>query len=346
VEFLERARVSRPESIRMVLTGFADLEAIINAINKGEVYRYITKPWDEHELKMVIDSAVETYRLRSENKRLLEHLARYNEELEQTVAERTSELKRKSDDLESSNRSVIEQNHQITRLNAEKAELLALAGEDLQRPLKEILYAASHAIERDKKLSIDDAIASFITVRSAGTRIQAVLENLLLLNTIEKSGVAVFPTHLDPAMIVQTVVMGHSHRAKEKGITINFERVGGFGMAHSDPAGIQTIVDHLLSNALKFSPKGATVSISVEAKDGAAKIRVADQGPGFTDADRANLFTKFATHSAKPTDGELTTGLGLSIVKNYVTALQGTITLEPPTGNGAVFVVELPTMHR
>ena len=87
-------------------------------------------------------------------------------------------------------------------------------------------------------------------------------------------------------------------------------------------------------------------SISVEAKDGAAKIRVADQGPGFTDADRANLFTKFATHSAKPTDGELTTGLGLSIVKNYVTALQGTITLEPPTGNGAVFVVELPTMHR
>jgi len=60
----------------------------------------------------------------------------------------------------------------------------------------------------------------------------------------------------------------------------------------------------------------------------------------------ATLYTKFATHSAKPTGGELTTGLGLNIVKNYVDALQGTIALSETPGSGATFTVALPSLHR
>ncbi len=334
VQFLEQIRDEHPEPIRMVLTGFADMEAIIDAINKGEVYRYITKPWEESELKMVIDAAVETFRLRGENKRLLEHLARYNEELERTVAERTAEL-------EASNRSVIEQNKQITQLNKEKAEMLALAGEDLQHPLRDILRTAVHGIEHRNKLSGDDAEAHFTTIRNAATRIQAVLENLMLLNAIEKSGIKVFATHVDPGMVAQTVVMDHQGHARTKNITIELERKS-FGMAHTDPTGMQTILDHLISNAVKFSPAGATVTVTVEPADGGVRLTVADQGPGFTAEDRASLYTKFATHSAKPTAGELTTGLGLSIVKQYVDALHGAIELTSPSSGGSLFTVSLP----
>lgn len=334
VQFLEQILTDHPEPIRMVLTGFADIEAIIDAINKGEVYRYITKPWEESDLKMIIDSAVETFRLRSENKRLVEHLARYNEELERTVAERTA-------DLEASNRNVIEQNKQITQLNREKAEMLALAGEDLQHPVKDILRTATHGIEHRNKLSGDDAEAHFNTIRNAATRIQAVLENLLLLNAIEKSGIKVFPTHLDAGMVAQTVVMDHQGHAKAKNIRIELERKG-FGMAHTDPTGVQTILDHLISNAVKFSPAGTKVHVAVEPADGGVRITVTDQGPGFTAEDRPNLYTKFATLSAKPTGGELTTGLGLSIVKQYVDALHGTIDLTDTPGGGSTFSLTLP----
>ncbi len=345
VEFLERILARYPDPIRMVLTGFADVEYIIRAINKDEVYRYITKPWDEDDLKMVIDSAIETYRLRIENKRLTEHLSRYNDELEKTVAERTAELVHKSDELETSNRNVVGQNKQITQLNREKAEMLNLAGEDLQHPLRDILRVASHAIDHEKKLTVPAAIDHFSTIKNAATRIHAVLENLLLLNTIEMSGINVFPTHVDPGMITQMVLMSHQHHAQQKNITLSFERRGNVAMAHTDPTCMQSIVDHLLSNAIKFSPPGSEVSLSVESHNGGATVCIADHGPGFTVDDRATLYTMFATHSAKPTSGELTTGLGLSIVKSYVDALHGTIALEQTPGGGATFRVDLPSIH-
>ncbi|MCX6141037.1 MAG: hybrid sensor histidine kinase/response regulator [Candidatus Kapabacteria bacterium] len=346
VEFLEKIIGSHPEPIRMVLTGFADIESIIAAINKGEVHRYITKPWEEDDIKMVIDSAIETFRLRAENRKLVEHLAMYNEELEATVALRTSELKHKSDELEISNRNVVGQNKQISKLNREKAEMLNLAGEDLQHPLKEILRTASHAIDRGSKLTSAEAVEQFGNIRSAATRIHAVLENLLLLNSIEVTGVTVFPTHVDPGMITQMVLMSHQPHALDKNIAITFERKGGIAMAHTDPTCLQTILDHLLSNAVKFSPPGKNVTVSVESSNGGARLCICDHGPGFTDEDKATLFTKFATHSAKPTSGELTTGLGLSIVKSYVDAVKGSIELETTPGAGATFVVTLPSMHR
>jgi signal transduction histidine kinase len=344
VEFLTQIQHDYPHPIRMVLTGFADIDAIIGAINEGQVYRYISKPWDEAELKMIIDSAIDTFRLKAENERLLAHLARYNEELEETVRMRTEQLKLKTDDLERINKSVIEQNKQITNLNREKAELLSLAGKDLQRPLKEILDTAEHGITKSFKMSAEDVTGHFSTVQKAGQRISAVLDNLLLLNKIEKSGIQLYVTNVDPGMIVQTSVMEHAPHAESKGIKLNFDRGDSFGMVHTDPTAVQYITSHLVSNAVKFSPLGSVVHVAMEALNNGVAITISDSGPGFTDEDKKTLFTKFETHSAKPTAGELTTGLGLSIVKNYVDAIGGTITLGVSSLGGAEFKVVVPSV--
>lgn len=74
VQFLEAIIPEYPDAIRMVLTGFSDVEAIIKAINSGRVYRYITKPWDENELKMTIDGAIELYGLHHRNRELVREL--------------------------------------------------------------------------------------------------------------------------------------------------------------------------------------------------------------------------------------------------------------------------------
>jgi len=82
VEFLASILEVYPEPIRMILTGYTDIDAVIDAINKGQVYRYIQKPWGEEDLRINIDKAIEIYTLRKENRELTEKLLIVNKQLE------------------------------------------------------------------------------------------------------------------------------------------------------------------------------------------------------------------------------------------------------------------------
>jgi response regulator RpfG family c-di-GMP phosphodiesterase len=82
VEFLESIIPIYPHPIRILLTGYTDIQAVIDAINKGKVYHYLTKPWEEDYLRTVIKNAFETYTLRRENERLIQALIKANEQLE------------------------------------------------------------------------------------------------------------------------------------------------------------------------------------------------------------------------------------------------------------------------
>lgn len=92
IQFLERIIPDYPYCIRMILTGFSDIEAIIQSINTGRVYHYITKPWNKEELKMNIDKALEIYQLRCQNRKLIADLKEANQTLEQKVEERTRKI--------------------------------------------------------------------------------------------------------------------------------------------------------------------------------------------------------------------------------------------------------------
>ena len=82
VEFLESILSDYPDAIRILLTGYTDIQAVIDAINKGKVYQYITKPWDDTHLKVTIDNAYEIYDLRKKNASLMSDLLRTNDQLE------------------------------------------------------------------------------------------------------------------------------------------------------------------------------------------------------------------------------------------------------------------------
>jgi signal transduction histidine kinase len=93
VEFLEKISGIYPDVVRVILTGYSDEDAIISAINKGKVFRYITKPWKKEELKQTIDYALEAYRLRLENKELLHKLSKTNKELDEFVYRASHDLR-------------------------------------------------------------------------------------------------------------------------------------------------------------------------------------------------------------------------------------------------------------
>ena len=87
IEFLRAVRHEQPEAVRLLFTGYADIKAVIDAINEGHVYRYITKPWDPDELRTILHQAGEQYDLLVERQRLLDDLRRKNQELEQANVE-------------------------------------------------------------------------------------------------------------------------------------------------------------------------------------------------------------------------------------------------------------------
>ena len=82
IEFLQSIISNYPDAIRILVTGYSDINAVKDAINKGEVYRYIEKPWDTDFMKMIIEKSYEVYSLRKQNKQLTEDLIRVNKQLE------------------------------------------------------------------------------------------------------------------------------------------------------------------------------------------------------------------------------------------------------------------------
>lgn len=109
-EFLERSKEKAPDAIRFLLTGYSDLDAIIASVNKGEIHRYLTKPWNDKDLILQVRQGVEQYNLKRENGRLLEltrrqnkELAESNQSLERKVQERTKEISEKNTALMAAN---------------------------------------------------------------------------------------------------------------------------------------------------------------------------------------------------------------------------------------------------
>lgn len=115
-------------------------------------------------------------------------------------------------------------------------------------------------------------------------------------------------------------------------------------IVYGDEMVLEQIIDNLVSNAIKFSPPGKKVNVSISKVENLVKIMVKDEGPGFTEEDKLNLYKKYKPLSARPivTRGELPLGIGLYITKDYVDLHNGKISLESVPGNGALFTVEIP----
>ena len=114
-------------------------------------------------------------------------------------------------------------------------------------------------------------------------------------------------------------------------------------IVYGDAQRITEIADNLINNAIKYSPLGKNIYISLKRKGKKAVLEVRDEGPGLTKDDLRNLFRKYTSLSAQPTGGESSSGLGLSIVKHLVDAHRGKIVVKSAgEGKGASFVVELP----
>lgn len=256
----------------------------------------------------------------------------YSKSLEAKVAERTKELKETNENLQKAYLQVLE-------LNEEKNEFLGIAAHDLKNPLGAIKgYGDIILDEKDiKRSDIENFVGQIV---DSSKRMFSIITSLLDVNKLEEGHVKVNISDVKIGKVLDEVIHENSENASKKEIKLNIQVPEKVMIFQSDSIILSQIIDNILSNAIKFSQPGKEIHISLEEFDNKIVIKIKDQGPGFTEKDKKKLFGKFAKLSARPTGGEHSTGLGLSIVKKLVEILGGSITVESEEGNGAEFILE------
>jgi signal transduction histidine kinase len=192
------------------------------------------------------------------------------------------------------------------------------------------------------KMKPPDMKKKITVIEETADRMRGIVMNLLDINALESGSKNIRKQFFDITNVIRGSVEELEPAAKEKNIIIRSKGIEKEVLVYSDSDSVRMILDNLISNAIKFSPKDTEVTVTLSAEKGKAYISVKDDGPGLSDEDKNKLFGKFARLSAQPTGGENSTGLGLSIVKKLTDMIGGDILCESRQGSGAVFILKLP----
>ncbi len=240
--------------------------------------------------------------------------------------------------LEAASEKVRSVASELKRLNEEKSTFLGIAAHDLRNPLGVVLGYAE--MLRDDEFPRKETAEMSAKIVHAAERVRDLVAGLIEASAAEAGRVSLEKRPCDLLSIARKVVETETAGAARKEIGIRVD--GTPVVVTGDPGAIQQVVENVVSNAVKFSPWKSTVVVTIRSEGGTGVVEVEDEGPGVSEADRARLFAKFARLSARPTGGESSTGLGLSIVKTLTEAMGGDVSLESPPGRGARFRVRLP----
>ena len=249
--------------------------------------------------------------------------------LERLVRERTAEL---------------EDQMAVARdANDFKSRLLDLAAHDLKSPLISIRGFAQ--LLRDEVRASDAGREALEAIQRLAHSMLSLINELLDASTIEQGRIQLVRRHVDLSTLASSVVGLLKVTTDRKHQRLVFVPAPpGACMVDVDIGRVQTCIENLITNALKFSPSGSSVEVRVERLDVWARVSVRDDGPGLTEDDRRKIFGRFQKLSARPTGGEASTGLGLSIVKQIVELHGGRVTVESLPGGGSTFSLDLPPL--
>lgn len=236
---------------------------------------------------------------------------------------------------------LLDANAGLIRINEEKNHFLGIATHDLKSPLNGVLGLINLIKMHAKNLTVDQ-LQYLKLMEDSSINMQMLIKNLLDISRIEQGLNTVNKEYVAINALLKKQYHVFIESAQKKNISLILQdHVPDFHF-HTDPEILSRILENLISNAIKFSPSYREVAISVIRTETYIRFEVLDQGPGITKKDREKLFGKFQRLTARPTAGESSSGLGLSIVKELVNALNGNIVVESDENKGAKFIVELP----
>jgi len=237
--------------------------------------------------------------------------------------------------LSEKNKQIEQQNLELNSLSEEKNELIGIVVHDLKNPLASAISVTDLFLEEkvteDQKEYLD-------LIQKSLNRMNGLVAKILEIKVLESSTLQINNSFLDVKEVTQQVIASLKVQSSNKGIEIK-EELDDCSV-NLDRSLLVQILDNLLSNAIKFSDRDTIIYVRLKGSVNTVRFEVQDQGPGISKADQPNLFLKFRKLEARPTGGETSTGLGLSIVKKYVEAMGGKVWCESVPGEGSTFIVE------
>ncbi len=232
---------------------------------------------------------------------------------------------------------------QLSNANAAKNKLVGMAAHDLRNPLSSIRGIAEFMLDGTVGPMSADQLELIGMIHQASQGMVTLVNDLLDTATIEAGELKIDATEVSLAEVIEKSVAFNAIESSRKGTRIHFPPpAAALPSLLLDASKIRQVVDNLISNAVKYSPPGSTITVTLQpAADGAQSIGVLDQGPGIPEGERDKLFKDFGRLSVRPTGGEKSTGLGLAICRKIVEAHHGLIVAEN-RAVGCEFRVTLP----
>ena len=267
------------------------------------------------------------------------HLEARASKLERMVAQRTEEVQDQAKQLASYNRELRQTNEVLQETLEQKSELLGIAAHDLKNPLFGI-RGLSEILLENKGLDESSNRKLKLIYESADETLELI--NDLLESAAASSGQVRLDMELvDIEPLAEWVVHSFRQQAEKKGQHIHFTTANEDCRVKADERKLREAMSNLVSNAVKYSPKGSDIEVDVRRVGDKISFRVSDEGPGLSEEERKNLFSPFQRLSPEPTAGEASSGLGLYIVKQLVDLHEGEVWVDSEVGEGSTFGITL-----
>lgn len=324
VELLQRAREKYPYTIRILLTGYTDINALVDAINMGHVYRYVTKPWSREEIVMTVKRAVEHYETTKHNFRLLEELKVKNEQLENSYKE-------------------------LKRLDELKTRFMVISSHELRTPasiisgnLELLMSGAMGDFQKDQKEIIENAY-------KGTARLIDLIEDVLSVLRIDSHKLKLNISTFNMRELIDESIGALKIFINERKQTV-VNNISAIELEADRNRMYQAIIN-LLSNAMKYSKDGATIEFKGQEENGNFHMICRDNGIGIPKGELEKIFEKF--YQLGDADQHRTSkhkfmgggsGLGLTIVRGTMEEHNGKIWAEsdgPNTGTSIHLIIPM-----
>lgn len=336
VKLLSEIYQINPDPIRIILTAYADVNDITEAINQGHIYQYVQKPWQFEELHRVLQQAVDKYRLLQENKKLIVLLDEKNKLLTAANQQLAADLALQQK-LEHQRREAEVKMLSQAKL-ASLGEIATGIAHEINQPLtyiQIILQSAERDIERGD-LDLKELTAD---IRESTRQVRRITNIINHLRTFGRADSESMTDLALPAIFNETLIL-YREKLRINSITLETSSAEDLPLIHGNATQLEQVFINLIQNAIDAVAGTATPTITVgfAHQDGMVRSTFTDTGCGMEEQLVSKIFEPFFT--TKPIGKG--TGLGLSIVYGIIVDHGGTIECHSHPGQGCQFVISLP----
>jgi len=322
VELLKQVKAKHPDTIRILFTGYTDFQAAEEAINLGEVYRFISKPWNTTDLKATIKQALAHYDLVITNRQLFEDTKRQNAELEIL-------------------------NRKFKAMYEAQREFTSTVSHELRTPLAAIMMAIDIILSGTAGDTTEQQKNFLGMAKNNIDRLSRLINDVLDLARLESGRVGLNIQMNDLHRVVKDVGVMQKGVANKKGLSFQLKLDETVPSLPFDQDKLAQVLNNLLNNAIKFTDQGGVMVATNYRRDGNhVEVSVADTGPGIQAEDVPKLFQKFKQLEDPALNKTGGTGLGLAICREIVRQHGGKIWVESEVGKGSCFIFVLPITER